>query len=359
MEKSKVWIKSISKNASIEELKEKTISILQESNLLSIISKNKIVGVKQHFGEKGNEGFIKPEITRIVINKIKERGGHPLLIETNTLYKGQRANTYDHLTLAYEHGFTFDKVGAPIIIMDGLNGQMQLPVKIDGKHFKEVFIASDIPYFDSIVVLSHVKGHMMAGFGGAIKNMGMGLASRAGKLAQHADFRPKLNKKKCIGCGICKRHCNHNAIDVVDKEWIFDETKCAGCGECYPACPREAISFNWAGSDEKFQEKLAEYAYGAAKEHREKDKIVFVNYFYHVTKFCDCEGGENPVIADDVAILASHDPVAIDKASYDLAKEFYKVDLFKELWPETKFLVQMQHAQKIGLGNMEYEKVML
>ena len=194
MNTSKVWKINLSKNADINELKEKTTKILEASNLLKIISKNKLVGVKQHFGEKGNEGYIKPEVTKVVLNKIKERLGKPLLIETNTLYHGERSNTYNHLKIAYEHGFNYENVGAPIVIMDGLNGQIQRGVEINGKHFKEVYVASDIPFFDSMIVLSHVKGHIMAGIGGAIKNMAMGLASRAGKLAQHADFKPSLNK---------------------------------------------------------------------------------------------------------------------------------------------------------------------
>ena len=357
MEKAKVWSIPLSEHAEIDELKKKTTQILQESNLLSIISKNKIVGVKQHFGEKNNEGYIKPDVTRVVINKIKERLGKPILIETNTLYKGQRSNTYDHLNMAYEHGFTFDKVGAPIMIMDGLNGQLQHEVEINGKHFKNVYVVPDIPFFDSLVVLSHVKGHMMAGIGAAIKNLGMGMASRAGKLAQHADFRPKINQKKCVSCGTCTKFCNHSALSLVDRKLVFDVTKCAGCGECYAACPKEAISFNWQGSDDCFQEKLAEYAYGAAKQHREAGKIVFVNYFYHITKCCDCDGGHNPVVCHDVAILASNDPVAIDKACFDLAETTFGKNIFKEFWPELNPIRQIEHAEEIGLGTTNYEMI--
>lgn len=355
MNTSKVWKINLSKNADINELKEKTTKILEASNLLKIISKNKLVGVKQHFGEKGNEGYIKPEVTKVVLNKIKERLGKPLLIETNTLYHGERSNTYNHLKIAYEHGFNYENVGAPIVIMDGLNGQIQRGVEINGKHFKEVYVASDIPFFDSMIVLSHVKGHIMAGIGGAIKNMAMGLASRAGKLAQHADFKPSLNKKKCVGCGMCSRFCEHHAIEVKDKEWHFDAKKCAGCGECYTACPKEAISFNWAGSDDVFQEKLAEYAFGAIKEHRENKKTAFINYIYHITAKCDCDGSDNPVLFPDVAILASDDPVAIDKASYDLTKEIFNKDIFKEFWPYTNPLRQLEHACELGLGNLEYK----
>jgi len=353
----KVWMIPLSEKAEIAELKTKTTQILQASNLLSIISKNKVMAVKQHFGEENNEGFIKPEVTRVVINKIKERLGRPLLIETNTLYHGQRSNTYDHLKIAYEHGFTYDNVGAAIQIMDGLNGQLQHEIEINGKHFKKVYIAPDIPFFDSIVVLSHVKGHMMAGFGGAIKNLGMGMASRAGKLAQHADFKPHVNKKKCVTCGMCTRMCNHAALSIQDGQVVCDVDKCAGCGECYAACPREAISFDWAGADDKFLEKLAEYAYGAAKEHIERKKIVFVNYFNHVTRYCDCEAGDNPVVCPDVAIMASTDPVAIDKACYDLAMKTFGKDLFKDFWPQLNPIRQIEHAAKLGLGNMEYELV--
>lgn len=359
LKKPKVWMIPLSAEASLDELKIKTSQILHESKLLSIISKNKIVAVKQHFGEKDNEGFIKPEVTKVVISKIKERLGRPLLVETNTLYHGQRSNTYDHLNIAYEHGFTFDKVGAPIVIMDGLNGQIRHEVEIDGKHFKKVYLVPDIPFFDSLVVLSHVKGHGMAGIGGAIKNLGMGMASRAGKLAQHSDFRPHINYKKCVACGVCTQFCNHEALKVIDKKLTLFSEKCVGCGGCYTACTREAITFSWAGVNDTFQEKLAEYAYGAAKHHCSKGKTVFINYFYHVTKHCDCEGGHNPVLFNDVAILASADPVAVDKAAYDLGLKTFGRDIFKELWPEIHATRQIEHAESLGLGSTAYELIEL
>lgn len=356
MDKSKVWKINLTKDASVDELKEKTSKLLQASNLLKIISKNKLVGVKQHFGEKGNKGYIKPEITKVVLNKVKERLGKPLLIETNTLYReGERSNTFDHLKIAYEHGFNYENVGAPIVIMDGLNGQVQRSVKIGGKHFKEVCVASDLPFFDSIIVLSHVKGHALAGFGGAIKNMAMGFASRSGKLLQHADFKPSVRKKKCIACGLCESACAYDAIKIKDGVWCFDKEKCVGCACCYTSCPKEAISFNWGGTDDIFQEKLAEYAFGAIKDHCKNGKAIFINYINHITAQCDCELGENPVIYPDIAILASDDPVAIDKASFDLTKETFGKDIFKDLWSQTNCTRKLEHANALGLGNLAYE----
>lgn len=352
---AKVFYAPFDRDETTASVAAKTKHLLQNADLLSLPSKEKLTAIKQHLGEKGNEGFIKPQITRLVADMIKSRGAYPLLVETNTLYRGQRSNSYHHLLLAHEHGFSIENIGIPLIIMDGVHGQNQHPVRIPGKHFETVHVVPDLPFFDSLFVLSHVKGHMASGMGGAIKNLSMGFASRAGKLAQHADFKPRVDPMKCQCCELCVSYCPQEAIESADCRIVIDLEKCIGCGECYTACRSEAIEFSWGAGDRHFQEKMAEYAFGAIIRHPRK--VGFVNFFCHITKQCDCWGGENPVLCDDVGLFASMDPVAVDRASYDVGIESLGEDIFKRFWPNLDPLVQLRHAENIGMGTQEYQLI--
>lgn len=354
-ELAEVYFIPLQVNESVESIAQKTELLFDKVKLFSFIKEKEMVGIKQHFGEKGNKGYIKPKVTKKFIDLVKHKRGKPLLIETNTLYNGERSNSYDHIKLANEHGFSMTNIGAPIVIADGLNGQNQTAISIPGIHFKKVHIASDIPFLDSLVILSHVKGHMATGLGGAIKNLAMGLSSRAGKLAQHSDFKPKLNLQNCVGCGLCAEHCPANVIEIVNNKAVYDLDKCIGCGECYTVCQYNVISFNWDSDGKLIQEKMAEHALGAISNH--KNKIVYINYFNHITKQCDCWGGENPILYDDVGILAGSDPVAVDSASIDIAKEKLGVEVFNEMWPNIDPTIQMKHAEKIGLGTRKYKLI--
>jgi uncharacterized protein len=332
----------------------KTGLLFEAAGLDRIVRSKTMVAVKQHFGEQGNEGFIRPAVSRVVGDRIKGRGGSPLLVETNTLYRGRRANTYDHILLAHEHGFTIENTGMPVVILDGVNGQNQRTVPIPGKHFQSVFVVPDLPFFDSIFVLSHVKGHMMSGMAGAIKNLGMGFASRAGKLAQHADFRPEINGKKCVQCELCGEYCPADAPRrQPNGEMHIDLKLCTGCGECYVACRSGAISFDWAGADRTFHEKVVEHALGAVIGH--PGKVAYINYFVHVSKQCDCWGETNPALHRDIGIFAGFDPVALDRACYDVALDTYGKDVFKIMWPKLTPLAQLEHGEAIGLGTQKYE----
>lgn len=349
----KVFFLSIAPEEDARSLAEKTARLLAATPYAELVHSEKICAIKQHFGEKGNKGFIDPVVTKTIVDLVKSRGGWPLLVETNTLYRGQRSDSYHHLMLAHQHGFGIEQVGAPIVIMDGVNGQNQQPQPIPGKHFNRVYVVSDLAFFDTIFVLTHVKGHMAAGMGGAIKNLGMGFASRAGKLAQHADFRPEIDEDKCISCGLCASHCPTEALTFKDQKLHQSLDLCVGCGECHIACRSDAISFKWGAADQSLQEKMAEHALGAVINH--SGRAVYLNFFYHVTQHCDCWGQENPIRYPDLGILASIDPVAIDRASYDLALEFYGKDIFQEFWPKIDPLVQIKHGEKIGLGSQNYE----
>ncbi len=350
-----VYFIPLSQNASDEETALKTVQLLSAADFSRVIQENTLVALKQHFGEAGNNNYITPPNTKAVVNWIKSNKGLPLLVETNTLYKGERSDSYRHLMLAYEHGFTYENVGAPVLILDGVHGQNQYPVPIPGKHFSNVYIVPDIPFFNSMVVLSHVKGHMLSGMGGALKNLGMGLSSRAGKLAQHDEFKPEFNRDKCTRCGLCTTFCPENALTLINESIQLDPDKCIGCGECYTACRYDAIGFNWAESDATFQEKMVEHALGAVVKHSEK--VIYINFVNKLSKHCDCWGENNPVLYPDVGILASYDPVAIDRASYDLAQKVLDKDIFKELWPEIDATVQMKYGEKLGLGTCTYHLI--
>lgn len=347
-----VYFISLSAQATDEECVLKIGKILAATGYSSIIEENALVAVKQHFGEHGNENFITPPNTRAVVEWIKTRKGLPLLVETNTLYKGERSDSCRHLRCAYAHGFTPEAVDAPIHILDGVHGQNQHPVQIPGKHFRTVYMVPDLPFFRSIVVLSHVKGHMLSGMGGALKNLGMGFASRAGKLAQHDDFRPLFEPAACARCGLCVSYCPQAALFMENDGLRLDESKCIGCGECFTACRYDAISFNWAESDTKFQQKMVEHALGAVIKH--SGKVIYISYINKLSRHCDCWGEHNPVLYPDVGICASLDPVAIDMASYDLVREMLHKDIFKELWPAFDATEQMRYGQELGLGTCNY-----
>lgn len=332
-----------------------TAKVFAAAGFGKFIGKDGLVAVKQHWGAKNNEGYIRPQITKKVGELVKASGGRPILVETNTVYKGARGDSYNHLEVAREHGFTHDSVGFPMAIMDGIVGQNQRPVAIPGVHFKQVNMVTDIPYFDSMVILSHLKGHTACGMGGAIKNLGMGFSSRGGKLAQHSDFVPEFKRDKCVLCGLCVGNCPVNALAISSGKVEVDTSKCIGCGQCLTACRFDAIAFKFGQGSRPFSEKLAEHAFGAIIFHNRK--TGFINYFNHVSKFCDCFSIENPVIHKNIGIFASHDPVAVDKACYDVALTTYGKDVFKEMWPEQNALDQLNHAEKIGMGTQKYELI--
>lgn len=344
---SPVYFTPLSENETDATLVEKTKTLAHHLGLSSLLNRETLVAIKQHFGEKGNENFLTPVVAKCFVEMVKEQGAWPLLVETNTLYKGDRADSYHHLLRAYKHGFSIANTGAPVIIMDGVNGQNQSPVSIPGSHFKKVYMVPDLPFFDTLVVLSHVKGHMMAGMGGAIKNLAMGFTSRAGKLAQHDDFKPLVNEEKCTGCGVCTDYCPVNANALIDNLIRVNHDKCIGCGECYIACQYDAYTFNWNEDCQKFNEKMAEYALGAVINH--KRKAIYFNFFNKISRHCDCWDENNPVIYKDIGVFASFDPVAIDQACYDKSN-----NIFKEMWPQLDATVQIKHGHDIGLGNKNY-----
>lgn len=296
------------------------------------------VAIKVHFGEKGCNTYIDPELARKVFKKIKSLTKEAKLVECNVLYKGSRTNAADHIATARSHGFDM-----PIEILDGEFGKDS--IEINGCK-----IGKGVENFDSLVVLTHFKGHMAAGFGGSIKNVGMGLGSRAGKLDMHSTIRPSVNRDKCAGCGVCIQNCNAEAICFEENKAKIDETKCEGCAMCIAVCESRAVNVPWhGGTPKRLQEKMAAYA-GAILSRF--PGAFFINVLQNITPECDCMGIEQKPMMEDVGILASNDIVAIDKASLDLANE-YSRGRFSKINSIDKEN-QIKAAVASGLGTAEY-----
>ncbi len=365
--KSKVYFSSIRANSHEESLPQKVKTLFSKAGFTQVVESDDKVAVKLHFGEKGGTAFIHPVLVRQVVDKIKEIKANPFLTDTNTLYAGKRANSIDHLQTAIENGFSYATMQTPIIIADGLIGRNYLEVEVGLKHFDKVKIASEINYADSMIVLSHVKGHMLTGFGGAIKNLGMGCGSRGGKQMMHSTVKPKVGDK-CVICGYCLNWCPTQAISLEEDSALINMEKCIGCGECTVTCPEKAIKIRWKSETTDVMERMAEYAYGAVKD--KKGKVGYINFVMNVTPDCDCSSWSDAPIVPDVGILASTDPVAIDQASIDLINQQQGIpgtrlkdnfnpgeDKFKGVYPENEPTVQIKYGEEIGLGSRNYDLI--
>jgi uncharacterized Fe-S center protein len=348
---------------------EKLLKAVEVKNIVQRRKKRPLIAVKLHFGERGNTAFIRPLYVRQVVDQVWEAGGRPFLTDSNTLYVGTRIEAASHLTTAIENGFAYAVVRAPLVIADGLTGKAELEVRINKEQFKSVFLAEALVEAEGLVVLSHFKLHELSGFGGTLKNVGMGGASRKGKLAQHSNISPKVLAKKCTGCGECVAHCAQEAISInlETEKAVIDPKKCVGCAECILVCPYGNIQIQWNESIPVFLKKMMEYAYGLLKD--KKGRAVFVNFITQVSPACDCYGFNDTPIVGDLGILASRDPVALDQACADLviqspglkgsALKNLKAgsDKFKDIYPQVDWPIQLEYAEQLGLGTREYELV--
>lgn len=372
MEKSKVYFTSMKTEVGVS-LLTKLDKLIRKAGMESIDFNEKFTAVKIHFGEPGNLAFLRPNYAKVLVDLIKEKGGKPFLTDCNTLYVGGRKNALDHLESAYINGFSPFSTGCHIIIADGLKGTDEAIVPVEGGEFvKEAKIGQAIMDADVLISLSHFKGHESTGFGGAVKNIGMGCGSRAGKMEQHSSGTPIVIQKKCIGCKKCTTVCAHEAIKVEDKKAYLSEEKCVGCGRCIGVCPTDAIGSKWDEADDILNKKMAEYTWAVLN-----DRPHFhVSLVVDVSPNCDCHSENDVPIVPDVGMFASFDPVALDMACADAVNKQLPMhgsildintsgcdhgndgkDHFYMTHPNTDWIVCMEHCSKMGIGTMEYEIV--
>ena len=353
---SDVYFLPASREEGVSTLAAKTAEIFRSLKLEEEIEPDSLVAVKIHFGEKGNTGYIKPPWLSELIKILKGRSSRVFFTDTNTLYVGNRSNSVDHLALAAEHGFDFRTLGVPVIIADGLIGRDSSEINVDLPRIKTAKIASAFVNSDVLLCLNHFTGHVMSGIGAAIKNLGMGCASRAGKLEQHSDVHPFVNQKDCQDCGTCLEFCPAGALVQQEESVSIRDETCIGCGECLVVCPSGAIKLRWDGDAIRCQEKMAEYAYSVTKLFGARS--AHMNFLLQITKDCDCMSKNGHVITEDIGILAGRDPVALDKASADLIRDRSARDVLREA-NKVDWSAQLSHAERIGLGRMEYRLIEL
>lgn len=344
--------------------------LLAKTGIEEKIGARHLVAVKIHFGELGNTAYVRPVYVRRVIERLRRTGARPFLFDTNTLYVGTRGESASHYETAIANGFGWSAVGAPVVIGGGLRGTRYAPVTVDLPHYRQVEIAPEIADADAIVGITHFKGHEMSGFGGALKNFGMGCASRQGKLSMHSTSGPFVSEETCNACHSCVRWCAFGAIrtDGDDRKARIDRATCTGCGACLPTCPAGAIRVEWNQELRGMQERLAEYAYGAIAPKR--DRAAFLNFLVQISPLCDCYPFADAPLVPDIGVLASTDPVAIDQASVDLVNAQHGhplsrhaadlgpgEDKFRAASPRVDWSIQLEHAERIGLGSRAYELV--
>ena len=294
---------------------DKITSLCKAVILDGTIGAKDFVAIKMHFGENKNDTHVQPYHVRPIIDYIKKCGGNPFLTDTNVLYRSRRSNAIEHQKLAEDHGFAIRKLGAPIIIGDGLLGNSEIEVSIPGQIYSKVSLAKDIMLANALVSVSHVTGHIETGLGATIKNLGMGISSRKGKLRQHSAMKPEVKSDSCTACGECIRWCPQDTIEMRGDVAFIKTGGCIGCGECLTVCRSNAIRYNWDVANEDLQKQIAEHALGAIINRR--DKSVFFNFATSITKDCDCWDKKQETIIQDIGVLASVDPVALDKATLD------------------------------------------
>lgn len=350
---SAVYYVKIEPNSSDKIISEKLDLLVDKSHVLDFIKKDDFAGIKIHFGEEANTGHIKAQWLKGLVKRIKSITNNAFFTDTGVLYKqSKRTNAVDHLKLAYDHGFGYDNMFLPVVIADGIRGRNYVDVQINKKRFSKVKIACDITDCDSLLALTHITGHILTGFAGAIKNLGMGCASRRGKFEQHCGVVPNFDSNLCVGCSMCVADCPAGCISLEDGKARVNENKCIGCGECVIGCKTDAISTKWSETLENLQEKMVEYAYGTLES--VKGHIGYINFLTKITRDCDCLAKDEARIIHDIGILASTDLVSIDKASADLVNEAKKGDLFKIQHPEIDWTVQLKYAANLGMGSLDY-----
>lgn len=350
-----------------ENLLQKLARLVTEAGMVrNIHFNNTYTAIKVHFGEPGNLSYLRPNYAKVLVDLIKHQGGKVFLTDCNTLYVGYRKNALDHLDSAYENGYNPFATGCHVLIADGLKGTDETLVPINGDYIKEAKIGRAIMDADIFISLTHFKGHESTGFGGALKNIGMGCGSRAGKMEMHNAGKPHVVQNRCIGCGSCRKNCAHSAILITDKKAHIIHDHCVGCGRCIGVCPVDAVDSACDESNDILNCKISEYTYAVIK-----DRPHFhISLVVDVSPYCDCHGENDIPIVPNVGMFASFDPVALDMACADAVnrqpitpgsilskKPHIHKDHFKNTHPETNWKSAIDHGVKMGLGNKDYHLI--
>ena len=352
-----------------ENLQQKLTRLMKTAGMGNIDFQDKFVAIKLHFGEPGNLAFLRPNWARTVADFVKERGGKPFLTDCNTLYVGGRKNALDHMDSAMLNGFNPMTTGCQIIIGDGLKGsdEVEVPV-VGGEYVKNAKIGRAVMDADVFISLTHFKGHEEAGFGGCLKNIGMGCGSRAGKMEQHNAGKPHVAQKHCIGCGQCRKICAHGAPIIENGKAYIDHDKCVGCGRCIAVCPKDAVRINWDETTANLNCKIAEYTKAVV----DGRPCFHISLVIDVSPNCDCRPENDMAIVPNVGMFASFDPVALDMACVDAVNaqtplrgsaaddahaKAHVHDHFQRLHPDTNWRSCLEHGEKIGIGTREYELI--
>ena len=350
-----------------ENLQQKLTRLMKTAGMGEIDFDNKYVAIKMHFGEPGNLAFLRPNWAKTVADFVKERGGKPFLTDCNTLYVGGRKNGLDHLDTAMLNGFNPMTTGCQVIIADGIKGNDEVEVPVEGgEYVKNAKIGRAVMDADVFISLTHFKGHESAGFGGTLKNIGMGCGSRAGKMEQHNAGKPHVVQKHCVGCKLCTKICAHDAISVQDRKAAINHSKCVGCGRCIAVCARNAITVNFDESHTNLSRKMSEYAKAVV----DGRPCFHISLIIDVSPNCDCRAENDAAIVPNVGMFASFDPVALDMACVDAVNtqpilrgsaadigDCHDQDHFHCIHPDTDWMSCLEHAEKLGLGTREYELI--
>ncbi len=372
MEPSKVYFTDMRAKPGMN-LQQKLRRLILKAGIGDIDFTDKYAAIKIHFGEPGNLAFLRPNFAKTVADTVKELGGHPFLTDCNTLYVGRRKNALDHMDAAYENGFSPFSTGCQIIIGDGLKGTDDIDVPVNGgEYIQNAHIGRAVMDADIFISLSHFKGHESTGFGGALKNIGMGCGSRAGKMDMHCAGKPVVDAQMCRSCGMCRKNCAHGAIEFDEnRRAVIDHERCVGCGRCIGVCNFDAIHNPNDSANDELNCKIAEYA-KAVVDGRPAFHINIVN---QVSPYCDCHIENDTAVIPDVGMFASFDPVALDVACADACNRMPVLpgsvlhdhlhakgacdhhDHFTNISPATNWKVGMEHGEKIGLGTCRYELI--
>lgn len=374
MGRSKVYFTDFRTGYGGDSMPTKLKKLVKLAGIGDIDFDKKFVAIKMHFGELGNVGYLRPNYAKAIVDTIKELGGRPFLTDCNTMYPGSRKNALEHLECAWENGFGPLSTGCPIIIADGLKGTDDIEVPLEGTDYvKKAKIGRAIMDADVFISLSHFKGHEMTGFGGAIKNIGMGCGSRAGKTEQHSNGTPFVKTKKCRGCKACLKECANGGLvfDEKTKKMTIDLENCVGCGRCLGGCNFDAIDFAQDSAIPMLNAKMAEYTKAVLQGRPHFHASLIMD----VSPNCDCHAENDAAILPNIGMLASFDPVALDQACADLCLDACAMqnsqitdhlsqegfhdhhDHFKNSTPESEWQSQLEHAEKVGVGSREYELI--